>query len=320
MSGAAIADAAGLGTMEIEAMVDEDYDPGFAAAITAASSVIGPIIPPSIPMVLFAVISGASVGRLFLAGFIPGLLMAVALMIITYFIGRRRGYRTLERASLKTMATRFGEAFWALLTPLVIMGGILSGVFTPTEAAVVTVAYALTISGFVYRSLRLKDVIEAFVSTVEFTANIIIVIAAANLFGWVLTRQNVPQALTAGLLTISTNPTVLLAVIATMVLVLGCFMEGNSIMLILVPMLMPVAASVGIDLVHLGVVFVLAQMIGLVTPPFAVIINVVANIAHVSFSRTLREIWPFLIALVVVAIATVLSEDLILFLPRLLMR
>ena len=317
MSGSAVADAAGLGVMEIEAMVEEGYDPDFSAAVTAASATIGPIIPPSIPMVLFGVLSGTSVGSLFLGGFIPGLLMGVGLMIGTYIIGVRRGYKVDRKPSAQEVWVTFREAFLALLTPVIIMGGIITGIFTPTEAAIITVMYALLISLVVYRSVGKRQLFDVIVDSIEFTANIMIIVAAANLFGWIITRENVPQMFTELLLSFSTNPTIVMVLIAALVLVLGCVMEGTSMMLILVPILMPTIVKVGISPVHLGVVFVLCQMIGLITPPFAVNLCIVSEIADISFEEAAKATLPFLAILVIVALAVTLFPQIVLFLPEL---
>jgi tripartite ATP-independent transporter DctM subunit len=320
MSGSAVADAAGLGVMEIKAMHEAGYDDDFSAAVTAASATIGPIIPPSIPMVLFGVLSGASVGKLFLGGFIPGVLMGLGLMAVIYFIGRRRKYHVDRRSTFKEVFTSFLDALWALFTPVVIMGGILSGIFTPTEAAIATVVYAMLISIFVYRTLNLKDIKQALTDTVEFTANIMFIVAAANLFGWILTKENIPQQFAVYLALVSTNPTIIMLIIAAFVLFLGCFMEGTAMMMILVPILMPVTMRLGIDPVHLGVVFVLVQMIGLLTPPFAVNINIVSCIAGTSFGATSRAMVPFIAILSLTALLCVLVPDFVLFLPNLLFR
>jgi tripartite ATP-independent transporter DctM subunit len=320
MSGSAVADAAGLGTMEIDAMKKEGYDAEFSAAVTAASSTVGPIVPPSIPMVIFGVLSGASVGRLFLGGFLPGMLMGLSMMIVIYYLGRKRKYHVDSTPSLGAIWKAFLKAFWALLTPLIIMGGIIGGVFTPTEAAVVTVFYALVVSAVIYRSMHMPGVKEALISTVEFSANIMMIVAGANLFGWILTRANIPQDFTKFLVSFSQDPTVIMLIIATMVLFLGCFMEGTAMMMILVPILIPLTTSVGIDPVHLGVVFVLVQMIGLITPPFAVNIMIVSGIAGISFEKVVKAMVPFMIILVLVALLVILLPGFVMFLPNLMIQ
>ena len=320
MSGSAVADAAGLGMIEIKAMRDDGYDAEFSAAVTAASATIGPIIPPSIPMVLFSVLSGASLGRLFLGGIVPGLLMCVGLMVVVYFIGRKRGYTVDARPKLSHIGAAFVKAFLPLLTPVLIVGGIVSGVVTPTEAAVVAVFYALAISVFVYNSLRLRDFIDAFIESVEYTANIMVVVAAATLFGWILTRAQVPQIVAENLLSISSDPTIVLLIIGAVVLFFGCLMDGTPMMLIMVPILIPTATTVGIDLVQLGVVFVLLQMIGLITPPFAVNVMIVSNISNASFGGIVRELWPMGLILFAVTIACILFPWLVLGLPEMVGR
>lgn len=320
MSGSAVADAAGLGMIEIKAMRENGYDAEFSAAVTAASATIGPVVPPSIPMVLFSVLSGASLGQLFLGGIVPGLLMCFGLMVVVYFIGRKRGYAVDPRPKLATIFVAFFHAFLPLLTPILIVGGIVTGITTPTEAAVIAVFYAIVISVIAYRSLSWKGFIEAFLESVEYTANIMVVVAAATLFGWILTRAQVPQIVADTLLGISTDPTIVLLMIGVVVLFFGCLMDGTPMMLILVPILVPVTVRAGIDLVQLGVVFVLLQMIGLITPPFAVNVMIVSNISKASFEEIVRELVPMGLILLVVTIACILFPQLVLTLPGLIAR
>lgn len=320
MSGSAVADAAGLGMIEIKAMRENGYDAEFSAAVTAASATIGPVVPPSIPMVLFSVLSGASLGQLFLGGIVPGLLMCFGLMVVVYFIGRKRGYAVDPRPKLATIFVAFFHAFLPLLTPILIVGGIVTGITTPTEAAVIAVFYAIVISVIAYRSLSWKGFIEAFLESVEYTANIMVVVAAATLFGWILTRAQVPQIVADTLLGISTDPTIVLLMIGVVVLFFGCLMDGTPMMLILVPILVPVTVRAGIDLVQLGVVFVLLQMIGLITPPFAVNVMIVSNISKASFEGIVRELVPMGLILLVVTIACILFPQLVLTLPGLIAR
>ena len=320
MSGSAVADAAGLGMIEIKAMRENGYDAEFSAAVTAASATIGPVVPPSIPMVLFSVLSGASLGQLFLGGIVPGLLMCFGLMVVVYFIGRKRGYAVDPRPKLATIFVAFFHAFLPLLTPILIVGGIVTGITTPTEAAVIAVFYAIVISVIAYRSLSWKGFIEAFLESVEYTANIMVVVAAATLFGWILTRAQVPQIVADTLLGISTDPTIVLLMIGVVVLFFGCLMDGTPMMLILVPILVPVTVRAGIDLVQFGVVFVLLQMIGLITPPFAVNVMIVSNISKASFEEIVRELVPMGLILLVVTIACILFPQLVLTLPGLIAR
>ena len=318
MSGSAVADAAGLGMIEIKAMRDNGYDAEFSAAVTAASATIGPVVPPSIPMVLFSVLSGASVGQLFLGGVIPGLLMCFGLMVVIFFIGRRRRYAVDPKPKLTGVVVAFVRALLPLLAPILIIGGIVTGVSTPTEAAVVAVFYALAVSVLAYRSLSWKGFLDAFLESIEYTANIMVVVAAATLFGWILTRAQVPQYVAETLLGVSTDPTIVLLMIGLVVLFFGCLMDGTPMMLIFVPILVPVALQAGIDLVQLGVVFVLLQMIGLITPPFAVNIMIVSNISRASFEGVVREIIPMGMVLLVVTVACILFPGLVLTLPGLI--
>ena len=320
MSGSAVADAAGLGMIEIKAMRENGYDAEFSAAVTAASATIGPVVPPSIPMVLFSVLSGASLGQLFLGGIFPGLLMCFGLMVVVYFIGRKRRYPVDPRPKVAAIFAAFIHAFLPLLTPVFIVGGIVTGITTPTEAAVIAVFYAIAISVFAYRSLSWKGFIEAFMEAIEYTANIMVVVAAATLFGWILTRAQVPQIVADALLGISTDPTIVLMLIGLVVLFFGCLMDGTPMMLILVPILVPVTVRAGIDLVQLGVVFVLLQMIGLITPPFAVNVMIVSNISKAPFEGIVRELVPMGLILLVVTIACILFPQIVLTLPGLIAR
>lgn len=319
MSGSAVADAAGLGAMEIKAMMDNGYDPEFSAGVTLGSAAIGPIIPPSIPIVILGVLANISIGRLFIGGIIPGLLMGLFLMLITYLIARKRGYSKDERPSIKKIWTAFKKAFLALITPLIIMGGIMSGIFTPTEAAIITVFYALFIAGVVYREITINKIGQVLLETVKFSAGLTFVVATANLFGWILTREQIPQQVAQVLLSITENPLLILLIINLFVLFLGCFMEGLAIMMILVPLLMPVILRLGISPVQFGVTFVLNLMIGHMTPPFGITLFIASDIAGIPFHRVVKGVIPFLSMLLVVLFLIIIFPNLVTFLPNLLL-
>ncbi len=317
MSGSAVADAASIGTLIIKAMHEEGYSRRYAGALTAAACIIGPLIPPSIPMVIYAVIASASVGKLFIAGFVPGILTAIFLMIYHYFYARRRGFKAAKRASLGELWRAFKHAFLALLTPVIIMGGIFGGVFTPTEAAAITAIYALVLAMFVYRVIGWRDLPRIFRNAANTSAVVGIIVSCATLANYVLTRQRVPQAMAEFLLGLSSEPFVILTLINVLLLVLGCFMEGLAIMILTVPVLLPVIGQLGIDPTHFGVIVVMNLMIGVLTPPFGMGLFVVAKVGQIPFEQLAREIVPFIpITVAVLAICTYFP-GLVLFLPRL---
>jgi tripartite ATP-independent transporter DctM subunit len=318
MSGSAIADAGGLGLLEIKAMKEDGYPVAFAGALTCASCIIGPLVPPSIPMVLYGVIANASVGALFLAGIVPGLLTALILMIQVYFYARKRNFPKHPRASLLELAAAFRHAFLALLTPVIIMGGIFGGIFTPTEAAAVAAIYSLILGLFVYGDMKFSDLPRIFKEAVNTSAVVGFIVAGASLFSWVLARERVPQQIAEAFLGISDNPHIVLLVINVVMLVLGCFMEGIAIMILMVPVFMPVTQQLGIDPVHFGVIIVMNLMIGILTPPFGVALFTVAKVGNIPFDVLARAIMPFLPPLILVLVLCTHFPGLVMWLPRLI--
>ena len=317
MSGSAIADAGGLGVLEIKAMKEDGYPVEYAGALTCASCIIGPLVPPSIPMVIYGVIANTSVGSLFLAGIVPGFLTAGVLMIQCYFWARKRNMPRHPRASLRELWAAFRRASLALVTPLIIMGGIFGGIFTPTEAAAVAAIYSLALGLFIYREMSWRDLPRIFKESVSTSAVVGLIVAGASLFGWVLAREQVPQKVAALFLNISQDPLVILLIINCLLLFLGCIMEGLAIMILLVPVLLPVTQAVGIDPVHFGVIVVMNLMIGILTPPFGVALFVVAKVGNIPFHVLARAILPFLGPLIIVQVIVTYWPSLILFLPRL---
>jgi tripartite ATP-independent transporter DctM subunit len=319
MSGSAVADAAGLGTIEIKAMTDEGYDIDFSAAVTAASATIGPIIPPSVPLLVYGAVADVSIGRLFLGGVLPGLLMAAALMVMVAAMSRRRGYPARPAPPLRTVLRRTRSAGLSLMTPAILFGGMLGGVFTPTEAAFVAATYALVLGLGVYRELRWRDLPRIALETVETNAVVLMLVMTASLLGWVLARAQVPQQLGALILELSQDPLVILLLINALLLVVGCFMEALAALIILIPVFLPVVQAVGIDPVHFGVVMVLNLMIGTLTPPIGIVLFVVARVAGISFERVTRATAPFLVPLVAVLLLITVFPELVLALPRLVL-
>jgi tripartite ATP-independent transporter DctM subunit len=318
MSGAAVADAGGLGAIEIKAMRDAGYDRGFSVGVTAASSTIGPIIPPSLPLIIYGVVAEVSIGQLFAAGLIPGLLMAVALMVMVHWMAMKRGYRRESAFSLRATLQAARGAFLPLLAPVIVVGGIVFGIFTPTEAAIAAVAYTLIVGAAIYRSLSWRAVLDAMLATIETTAAVLMIVASAALFAWVLTANQVADGLATSFLAITDDKTVVLLMIMMLVFAVGFFMETIAAITILAPLVLPVSAAVGIDPVHLGIVFVLNLMIGLLTPPVGMVLYVLAKVSNTPFEECVRATLPFLVPLVGVLLLLVFIPDLALWIPGIL--
>ncbi|MEF2551588.1 TRAP transporter large permease [Aurantimonas sp. A2-1-M11] len=318
MSGSAIADAAGTGKMMQKMMTAGGrYPPSFAAALTAASAVIGPIIPPSIPVVIYSLVSDASIGYLFLAGIVPGLLMGLAQMGIIATVARRRNFPVEEPVPLRKIPGITLRAFPALMMPVVLLGGIYSGVTTPTEAAAIAAAYAFLISALLYRTASWAGTYRSLLASARTTASIGMLIAGALVFNYVVTVENIPRAVSATLEAYDLSPTTFLLVVNVLLLVLGCLLEGTTILLIVVPVLIPTAQLLGVDLVHFGILCVVNIMLGLITPPYGLLLFIMTNIAQVSLRELVREVTPFLISMLVVLALITFVPDLVLFLPRL---
>jgi len=317
MSGTAVADAGGLGAIEIKAMQDHGYDKKFAVGMTAASSTIGPIIPPSLPMVIFGVMANVSIGQLFAAGLVPGLVIAAALMVYVTWYAHRYGIGRDQAFRWRQLGVSFVGAVPALLTPVIIIGGMSSGAFTPTEAAVAACAWALLLGLLLYRSLSWRQFYRITLETIETTASVLIIVGAASLFGWILTTTRVTETLATALLSVTTDPLLLLLIINVLLLIVGCFMETIAAISILVPILMPVVTKAGIDPVQFGIVMVLNLMIGLLTPPVGMVLFVLARVAKMSFDRTVMAVLPLLIPLLIVLALISLIPPLTLWLPTL---
>jgi len=319
MSGAAVADAAGLGLIEIDAMKKAGYPPRFSAAVTAASATIGPVVPPSIPFVIYGSITGVSVGKLFLAGFVPGILMGISMMIAVFFVSRARGYPREPRATLSQLASSFKDAFLAILTPAIIIGGILAGIFTPTEAAVAASVYALFLGLVVYRELKIAHLPRIFWDTLFHTLRVMFIIAAAGFFGWFIIHQRIPEDLINGLTALALGRWGLLMIIILILLVLGCFLEGIAVLVITIPIFMPMIERYSIDPVHFGVVMTLCSMIGLLTPPVGMCLFAVSSISGVPIGPLTQEMWPYLLGIFGVLLIMTFLPGFTLWLPNLLM-
>jgi len=319
MSGSALADAAASGKLMQSLMTrDGKYPAAYAAALTCVSSVIGPIIPPSIPLVLFALVSDTSVGYLFLGGVIPGLLLAAVQSGLVAFTAKRRNFPIEQRVPLRDMPRITWEALPALLMPVILLGCLYSGVTTPTEAAAVAAAYALLISALLYRSVRLKDVYNSLAESARVTVSISMLIAGALVFNFVITSENIPRTLSAMLKTYELSPALFLLAVNVLLLVLGCFLEGTTIILVILPVLLPTAQALGIDLVHFGVMCVVNIMMGLVTPPYGLLLFMMTKIANVPVRDMVREVMPFLGVMFIALMLIAYIPGLVLFLPRLM--
>ncbi|OFZ86966.1 MAG: permease [Betaproteobacteria bacterium RBG_16_66_20] len=319
MSGSALADAAGSGKLMQTLMTkDRKYTASFAAAVTAASSVIGPVIPPSIPLVLYALVSDTSIGYLFLGGVVPGLLIGVVQMLLIAVTARRRNFPVEKPVPLREFPRITGEAFPALMMPAILLGCLYGGVTTPMEAAALAAAYALLICVVLYRSVRWSDVYNSLLRSARITISIGMLIAGALVFNYVITVENIPKALAAMLQGYALSPFSFLLLANLLLLALGCFLEGTTILLIIVPVLLPTAAALGVDLVHFGVVAVLNIMIGLITPPYGLLLYVMAKIAEVPLKDLVRDVLPFLAVMIGALALITFMPGLVLFLPRLM--
>ena len=319
MSGSAIADAAGIGKVIIRMMTkDNRYTPGFAAAITAASATIGPIIPPSIPMVLYSLVSDASIGYLFLGGVIPGLLMGLVLMVMIAYKAKTLSLKAEAPVSLKEMPGVTLRAFPALMLPVILLFGIYGGATTPTEAAAVAAAYALILTAFFYRSLNWKGLYQILLESARSSAAVGLVIGGALILNYIVASENIPNQLAGVLKEVDIDPLMFLLGINLLLLLLGCVLDATTLILVVIPLFIPSCRALGIDLVHFGVVVVVNSMIGLITPPYGILLFVINATTGIPLRSIIKEIVPFLMALLVALATIVLSPDLVLWLPRML--
>ncbi len=318
ISGSAVADASAIGGILIPGMTKEGYDVDFSAAVTASASTMGPIIPPSILMVIYGVTTGVSIGALFAAGIIPGVLIGFSLMAVAYVIARKRNYPKLPMMSFPEFRTAFRKAVFALLAPVIILGGILGGVFTPTEAAAVAVAYAFFVGVFIFRELRMEDMPRILVQSGVTTSVLLLVIGTANVLAWVLSAEQIPQKIAQTMLGVSKDPYFILLLLNLFLLVVGMFMEGGAAIIILAPVLAQVAQAVGLHPLHFGFVMVLNLVIGLLTPPLGVCLFVACSIARISLATLVKAIFPFLMVEIGVLFLVSYIPAIALWIPKLL--
>ena len=318
MSGSAVADAAGLGQIQHRAMVDAGYKPTISAAIVAGASTIGPVIPPSIPFVLYGAITTVSVARLFLAGAVPGAVMGLAMMVAIWLMARPRSLPKDDRASLNEILVSFKEAFWPLLAPFIIIGGITSGFFTPTEAAVIATLYALAL-GFFYRDLKWRDLPDIMFVSLKQTCGLMFIIATANFFGWFTIFERIPDALITQLSAMGASATAFMWIVIFIILVLGMFLDGNAIFLITLPIFMKICPMFGIDMVNFGVVMTLLIMIGNLTAPVGMCLFAVESFARVGIWNLALECLPYLLSILAVTILCAFVPEIALWLPNYVM-
>ena len=318
MSGSALADIGGLGRIEIDAMRQKGFKAPFAAAVTSASAIVGPIFPPSIPLIIYGTVTGVSVIQLLLGGIVPGLLCVAMLMLMTGWLAKRRNYPRSERWPTRAELWRdFKPAFPAIVAPVILIAGMLAGFFTPTEIASVTVLYAMLISSLFYRELTWQGVVSAAFETIRAAAGILLIVAVAALFGWILSVEQVPQQLTAMMLSISTNPYVLLLIVNVLLIVVGMFLDSTTAILVIAPIIAKPLVAAGVDPVHLGMVVVFNLMVGLLTPPMGLALFLVADIAKVTMKDVLAEMMPYYVPLGITLLLITYIPALTTWIPRL---
>lgn len=319
VSGSALADVQGLGLVEIKAMTDKGYDINFSAAVTIASSTIGPIVPPSIPMVIYAVIAEQSVGKLFLGGFIPGIIMTVGMMILVYIIATKKKLPTSSsRPTILDFIKSFIRAVPALIIPIILLGAIIFGIATPTEIGAISIVYILIINAMLFRRFDWHKYWIAIKETVYSTASILIIISIASVYGKLLAMEQVPQAIAYYVLSLSKSPIIFLVIVNLLLLFLGCFLESTAIMVIMLPILLPIATSLNVNLVHFGIIVVLVLMIGLITPPFGLSLFAISDMTKIPISKILPDLLPFYIPLLITLLIVTFFPKLIMFLPNLI--
>lgn len=319
MTGSAIADASGLGKMEIDAMRDEGYDDGFSCAITAASATIGPIFPPSIPLVIYAMLSGASVGALFMGGMVPGVLLAIALMVYVAIVSGKRNYPKSKKITVREFLNYTLSAIPAILTPVILLVGIYTGIVTPTEAGALAGLYALIISVFVYKTLSWRAFKDVLVETIKSTGSVMLMVGVATSISYIVAKEHIAVSLGDYVLSVVDNKYTFLILLNIILLILGMFMDTAVITVVFVPIILPLAEALGIDLVHLGLVVIFNTMIGLSSPPFGMLLFITSGVSGTPLKDIIREIWRPIIAMLIVLILITFVPDIVLGLPRMFM-
>lgn len=315
ISGSGPATVAAIGGIMIPAMVRQGYDKKFATALVAAAGSLGVIIPPSIPMVIYGVVGSASIGGMFIAGIIPGLLVALGLMVYSYFYSKKKGYLgSGEKTSITAIAKASWEAKWALLIPVIILGGIYGGIFTPTEAAVIAVVYGLFAGVLLYKELKIKDLPKVFADAGLTTATVLIIVGSATAFGRLLTIEQIPNQVADAMLSLSENPIVIILLITLLLLIVGCFMDTLAAIIILTPILLPIAVNLGYDPIHFGIIMIVNLAIGFITPPLGVNLFVASGISGLSIEAISKAVMPFFFAMVVTLLFIIFIPQLSLFL------
>ncbi|BAI76562.1 TRAP dicarboxylate transporter (plasmid) [Azospirillum sp. B510] len=320
ISGTAVAETASIGAVMIPAMRKSGYDAPFAAAVTAAASTVGPIIPPSVPMIIVGTLTGLSVGKMFMAGAVPGLLLGLGMMLTVWILARVHNYPREPWQGFGALVRASRGAFWALLMTAIILFGIVGGYFTPTEASIVSALYAFVIGLFVYKGFTLRQLPAILLESAIGSGGLILLVGLANVFGWILTSEQIPQSIAASMLALTTNKYLIILLINILLLIVGTFMETIAALIILFPPLLAVATQVGIDPIHFATFAVLNLMIGLTTPPVGVCLFVAANIAKISLGAITKAIWPFLLCNIVILFLVSYIPALSLWLPNLLFR
>ena len=318
MSGSALADAGGLGQLEIKSMKDAGFDEGFAGGITAASCIIGPLVPPSTPLIIYAVLANQSVEKLFMAGLLPGLLTTAALMVMCSILSHKRNYPSEPKRSWSYRARSFKKSFWALLTPVIILVGIFTGYFTPTEAAVVAALYTTILGFFVYKELTFKSYVKICIDSIKTSGTIVLMILGVTLFQFVISREQMPQAIATFFTSHVSSKLALLLMINIVLLLLGTCIDALPLQMILVPILLPAVMAYGINPIHFGVVVIFNLMIGILTPPMGTALFVVARVGNMKFKTLMKGVLPFLIPLIITLILLNVFPQITLTLPRLL--
>lgn len=318
MSGSTTAATAAIGKIVVPAMNKRGYSKNFSAGLVASSGALGSIIPPSITLIIFGVVAGQSIGQLLVAGIVPGILLGILLMIVCYIIALIFKYPSEEKSNLKNIGKSFLDSILALFMPIIMMGGILLGIFTATEAAVVAILYGLILGMFVYKKLKVKDLPEIFYEAILISSMVVLLISIADLFGWLVTSQQLPQIVAETLMSISTNPYMILILILILLLIFGLFMESTAAIIILTPVLLPVVLGMGMDPIHFGLVMIVALAIGVVTPPMGVNLFVASSITNLSVYEVIKGVWPFVVVLIIGLFILAFMPILTLWLPNMM--